>query len=282
METKNRRQMTNLKNMIDIGANLAAKDFDADLSQVLQAGFDAGIEKIIITGSCFNSIPKAQQIVLDYSKKGYKNKLFYTAGIHPHHSDEWNQKSASFIESFAKDEYCVATGEMGLDFFRNFVDRKIQLETFRSQLDVAIKMQKPIFIHERDASETMLEELKTRQNNLPKVVIHCFTGTKETLAKYLEAGFYIGITGWICDPVRGAHLLDAIDIIPHNRLMIETDSPYLMPKNIRPKPKSRRNEPKNLGIVAEKIAEILSMDTQTLIDKTSASASEFFGLDKFV
>lgn len=275
-------QSTSLKNMIDIGANLAAKDFDADLQQVLQAGFEAGVGKVIITGSCFESIPKAQKIIGDY-KQEYKNRLFYTAGIHPHHSDEWNQNSSDFIKKFIQDEYCVATGEMGLDFFRNFVDKEIQIATFRAQLDLAIEEQKPIFIHERDASETMLKELKNRAGDLPKnIVIHCFTGNRMALEAYLEAGFYIGITGWICDPVRGAHLLDLVKIIPQDKIMIETDAPYLLPKTIKPKPKSRRNEPKNLGFVAQKISDALEVDTQDFIDKTSANAIAFFGLDRFV
>lgn len=275
-------QSTSLKNMIDIGANLAAKDFDADLQEVLQAGFEAGVGKVIITGSCFESIPKAQKIIGDY-KQEYKNRLFYTAGIHPHHSDEWNQNSSDFIKKFVQDEYCVATGEMGLDFFRNFVDKEIQIATFRAQLDLAIKTQKPIFIHERDASETMLKELKNRAGDLPKnIVIHCFTGNRMALEAYLEAGFYIGITGWICDPVRGAHLLDLVKIIPQDKIMIETDAPYLLPKTIKPKPKSRRNEPKNLGFVAQKISDALEVDTQDFIDKTSANAIAFFGLDRFV
>lgn len=275
-------QSTSLKNMIDIGANLAAKDFDADLQEVLQAGFEAGVGKVIITGSCFESIPKAQKIIGDY-KQEYKNRLFYTAGIHPHHSDEWNQNSRDFIKKFIQDEYCVATGEMGLDFFRNFVDKEIQIATFRAQLDLAIEVQKPIFIHERDASETMLKELKNRAGDLPKnIVIHCFTGNRMALEAYLEAGFYIGITGWICDPVRGAHLLDLVKIIPQDKIMIETDAPYLLPKTIKPKPKSRRNEPKNLGFVAQKISDALEVDTQDFIDKTSANAIAFFGLDRFV
>lgn len=274
-------QSTSLKNMIDIGANLAAKDFDVDLQQVLQAGFEAGVGKVIITGSCFESIPKAQKIIGDY-KQEYKNRLFYTAGIHPHHSDEWNQNSSDFIKKFIQDEYCVATGEMGLDFFRNFVDKEIQIATFRAQLDLAIEEQKPIFIHERDASETMLKELKNRAGDLPKnIVIHCFTGNRMALEAYLEAGFYIGITGWICDPVRGAHLLDLVKIIPQDKIMIETDAPYLLPKTIKPKPKSRRNEPKNLGFVAQKISDVLEVDTQDFIDKTSANAIAFFGLDRF-
>lgn len=275
-------QSTSLKNMIDIGANLAAKDFDADLQEVLQAGFEAGVGKVIITGSCFESIPKAQKIIGDY-KQEYKNRLFYTAGIHPHHSDEWNQNSSDFIKKFIQDEYCVATGEMGLDFFRNFVDKEIQIATFRAQLDLAIEVQKPIFIHERDASDTMLKELKNRAGDLPKnIVIHCFTGNRMALEAYLEAGFYIGITGWICDPVRGAHLLDLVKIIPQDKIMIETDAPYLLPKTIKPKPKSRRNEPKNLGFVAQKISDALEVDTQDFIDKTSANAIAFFGLDRFV
>lgn len=274
-------QSTSLKNMIDIGANLAAKDFDADLQEVLQAGFEAGVGKVIITGSCFESIPKAQKIIGDY-KQEYKNRLFYTAGIHPHHSDEWNQNSSDFIKKFIQDEYCVATGEMGLDFFRNFVDKEIQIATFRAQLDLAIEVQKPIFIHERDASDTMLKELKNRAGDLPKnIVIHCFTGNRMALEAYLEAGFYIGITGWICDPVRGAHLLDLVKIIPQDKIMIETDAPYLLPKTIKPKPKSRRNEPKNLGFVAQKISDALEVDTQDFIDKTSANAIAFFGLDRF-
>lgn len=275
-------QSTSLKNMIDIGANLAAKDFDADLQEVLQAGFEAGVGKVIITGSCFESIPKAQKIIGDY-KQEYKNRLFYTAGIHPHHSDEWNQNSRDFIKKFIQDEYCVATGEMGLDFFRNFVDKEIQIATFRAQLDLAIEVQKPIFIHERDASDTMLKELKNRAGDLPKnIVIHCFTGNRMALEAYLDAGFYIGITGWICDPVRGAHLLDLVKIIPQDKIMIETDAPYLLPKTIKPKPKSRRNEPKNLGFVAQKISDALEVDTQDFIDKTSANAIAFFGLDRFV
>ncbi len=258
---------------IDIGANLCHDSFDSDRSEVLARARDAGVEAIIVTGSCATSTPAA--IALAQQHPGY---LYATAGIHPHHASEVDDLTLKELSKWGAAPEVVALGEMGLDFFRDIAPRPVQERAFTEQLAIAAAIGKPLFLHQRDAHERFLPILKEQLAAFPAVVVHCFTGSEEELLDYVELGLYVGITGWICDERRGHHLLDIVHHIPQDRLMVETDAPYLLPRSIRPKPASRRNEPMHLPHVIRAIAEATRRDEAEVAASTARNARVFFGL----
>lgn len=263
--------MTNA--LIDIGANLTHDSFHDDFDQVLQRARDQHIEQMIVTGATVQGSQKA----LDLARR-YPGFLYGTAGIHPHHADEATDDAMKALRTLAEHPEIKAVGETGLDFFRNFSPREDQVRSFERHLGIASELDKPLFLHERDAYPTFAEILTPWRDELGDIVVHCFTGEADALYAYLDLDCYIGITGWICDERRGQHLLELIKDIPPDRLMIETDSPYLMPRNISPRPKSRRNEPAYLPYVCQGIAEALNQPYEEVAARTTANARRFFNL----
>lgn len=259
--------------LIDIGANLAHDSFDDDRDAVIEQAAAAGVRRMIITGSSDDSNVAALELA-----SAYNDRLFSTAGVHPHHAADYDDASDARIRKLVEQPQCVAVGECGLDYFRNFSPRDDQLRAFRAQLDIAVEADMPVFLHQRDAHDDFVEVLEPRLPQLPRAVAHCFTGVGESLREYLAMGLYIGITGWICDERRGAHLKDIVDVIPDDRLMIETDAPYLLPRTLRPKPKSRRNEPRYLPEVLRIVAEARGQSEAHVAAVTTANAERFFGL----
>ncbi|NNC77849.1 MAG: YchF/TatD family DNA exonuclease [Woeseiaceae bacterium] len=259
--------------LIDIGANLAHDSFDDDREDVLKRASQAGVVQIVVTGSSVDSNPAA----LDLASK-HPELIYSTAGVHPHHASEYNDDSDRQIRTLISDERCVAVGECGLDYFRNFSPREAQLAAFQRQIDIAIDSGKPLFLHQRDAHDDFIEVLEPALPKISRAVAHCFTGEHESLREYLALGLYIGITGWICDERRGAHLHEIVSIIPDDRLMIETDAPYLLPRTIRPRPKSRRNEPMHLQEVLRTVAEARGQTVEHVAAITSANARRFFDI----
>ncbi|MDX1518026.1 MAG: TatD family hydrolase [Woeseiaceae bacterium] len=259
--------------LIDIGANLAHDSFDDDRDDVIEQAAAVGVRRMIITGSSDDSNVDALALARDHA-----DRLFSTAGVHPHHASHYDDASDARIRELAMEPGCVAVGECGLDYFRNFSPRDEQLRAFRAQLDIAADTGLPVFLHQRDAHDDFVEVLEPRLPDLSRAVAHCFTGEGESLREYLAMGLYIGITGWICDERRGAHLQQIVSIIPDDRLMIETDSPYLLPRTIRPKPKSRRNEPRYLPEVLRVVAECRGQSEAHVAAITTANAERFFAL----
>ena len=260
--------------LVDIGANLAHDSFDDDREAVLQRAFDAGVSRIVITGSSDDSNVQAAKLAA--TQPGV---LYATAGVHPHHASDYTDKSDALIRKLAGEEAVVAIGECGLDYFRNFSPREAQLEAFQRQLDIAKDCGLPVFLHQRDAHDDFVEVLEAALPDLSRAVAHCFTGEGESLHEYVAMGLYIGITGWICDERRGQHLHNIVSVIPDDRLLIETDAPYLLPRNIRPRPKSRRNEPVFLPYVLETVAEARGQSVEHVADITTQNAIRFFALD---
>lgn len=259
--------------LIDIGANLAHDSFDDDRDAVIEQAADAGVRRMVITGSSDDSNVEALQLARRYS-----GRLFSTAGVHPHHAKHYDTASDDRIRELASEPECVAVGECGLDYFRNFSPRDDQLRAFRAQLDIAADTGLPVFLHQRDAHDDFVEVLEPRLSALSRAVAHCFTGEGESLREYLAMGLYIGITGWICDERRGAHLQQIVEVIPDDRLMIETDAPYLLPRTLRPRPKSRRNEPRYLAEVLRVVAECRGQSEAHVAAITTANAERFFAL----
>jgi TatD DNase family protein len=202
--------------------------------------------------------------------------LYATAGVHPHNARDWSPASAGALRALARDPKVVAIGECGLDFNRNYSPHPAQEDCFVAQLELGRALKKPLFLHSRDAHPRFAEILKHYQ--VQKAVAHCFTGERDELHAYLDLGLYIGITGWICDERRGTHLLELVREIPREKLLLETDAPYLTPRNMHPQPKARRNEPAFLPHVLRTVAAALGRPADELAAETAGNARMLFGL----
>lgn len=264
-------QSTQLQ-FIDIGVNLTSNRFDKDREQVLERALANGIEAIIITGTNARESKQALTLAQQYEH------CYATAGCHPHDAERMSSDDFESIKALHKESKIVAVGECGLDFNRNFSTPESQIRVFKQQLEMACDLQKPLFLHERDASDTMLELLQEYQGKLPPAVIHCFTGSEQALERYLAFGLYIGVTGWICDERRGQELAGMVHRIPDNRLMLETDAPWLTPRDLRPKPKDGRNEPMLLPHIAQKVATCRQQSLEHIANITYKNAQTFFNL----
>ncbi len=260
--------------LIDIGANLAHDSFDDDRDEILQRARAAGVTRIIVTCSCDESNDNDADLAA-----AHPGVLYSTDGVHPHHASDYNYKSDELIRKLIAKDAVVAVGECGLDYFRNFSPREAQLDAFRRQLDIAKDSGLPVFLHQRDAHDDFVEVLEPALPDLSRAVAHCFTGEGESLHEYLAMGLYVGITGWICDERRGKHLHDIVSIIPDDRLLIETDAPYLLPRTIEPKPKTRRNEPAYLVEVLKTVSEARGQTIEHVAEITTANAIRFFDIE---
>ena len=258
--------------LVDIGANLTHDSFDDDFDEVLERAAGQGVAQMVVTGASTTGSTDAANLAREHEH------LFATAGIHPHHAEETTDQVLSHLRELSEQEKVVAIGETGLDFFRDFSPRHLQIKSFERHIELAIETGLPMFLHEREAYPTFAEVLQVYNDDIERQVVHCFTGEKEALYAYLDLDCYIGITGWICDERRGIHLLRLVKEIPEDRLLIETDAPYLMPRNIRPKPKTRRNEPQYLEVVAQKVAECRGMSFEQIAASTTENAQRFFNL----
>jgi TatD DNase family protein len=254
--------------MFDIGANLTSSHFSKDLDVVLNDSLTAGVEKICITSSNLDDVKNAKKI----SEK-YKN-LYYSVGFHPHNAKDFKIEFLKDMSFYLNDPKAICLGEMGLDFNRNFSSKEEQILCFESQLSLASSISKPLFLHQRDAHEEFLSVLDNHKFN-QKLIVHCFTGNLSELEDYLKRDFYIGITGWVCDLKRGKELRKCIDQIPEDKLLIETDSPYLSPRK-----KIRRNEPKFLIDVAEEVATLRNETTECIINSSYENSLNFFNLHR--
>ncbi len=257
--------------LIDIGANLAHDSFDDDRDLVVERAVAAGVQRIVVTGSSDESNVRAAELA-----GSMPGVLYSTAGVHPHHASEYSEASDALIRRLVSSEAVVAVGECGLDYFRNFSPREAQLEAFRRQLEIAKDCGLPVFLHQRDAHDDFVELVEPALPGLSRAVAHCFTGEGESLREYVAMDLYIGITGWICDERRGAHLKEIVPIIPDDRLLIESDAPYLMPRSLRPKPKSRRNEPAYLPEVLRTIAAARSQSEEHVARISTENAETVF------
>lgn len=265
--------MESMERLIDIGVNLCDKSFASDLPDVMKDAADVGVDRMVITGTTLAGSHAAQALASEHP-----GKLWCTAGIHPHNAKDFDGSTIHTLRKLAATPEVVAIGECGLDYNRNFSDPEAQRRCFEAQVELACELEMPLFLHERDAIADQLEILGRHRTRIPKAVAHCFTGSADNLRAYLELDIYIGITGWICDERRGTHLRELVGEIPLDRLMLETDAPYLMPRTIRPRPKSRRNVPAYLPYVLATVAESLGMSESEVATATTATAIEFFGL----
>ncbi len=257
--------------IIDIGCNLTHDSFDDDLDEVLDRARLAGVAQIIVTGASEDGMQKALDLA-----RAHPGELYGTAGVHPHHADAFTAETGSLIQRLVEHDEVVAVGETGLDYFRNFSPRDAQIDAFLQHIEIAAETGMPMFLHLRDAHEDFHAILAEHRDRLSDVVVHCFTGSREEMMAYVEMDCHIGITGWICDERRGTHMKEYLSDIPAERLMIETDAPYLKPRNLRPKVKSHRNEPRFLPWILGTLAAVRGEHPEDLARQTTENARGFF------
>lgn len=266
--------------LIDIGVNLTNPSFADKHQAILERAEAAGVVQMMVTGTSLEGSEQALELCLTLDQSG--QRLFSTAGVHPHDASHWNSDSTRQLRALLEQPRVRAVGECGLDFNRDFSPRPQQEKALEEQLALAVALQMPVFLHERDASERLLAILKDYRDRLPAAVVHCFTGERAALFGYLDLDLHIGITGWICDERRGTHLHPLMRSIPQGRLMLESDAPYLLPRSLRPKPKSGRNEPAFLTEVLREVAVHRGESAEQLAAHTTACARAFFDLPAIV
>ena len=262
--------------LIDIGVNLTHPSFAEQREALLARAYAAGVQQMLLTGTSLVESQHALELCRQLDDKA--EHLFSTAGIHPHDASSWNSDSHAQLKALLADPRVRAVGECGLDFNRDFSPRPEQERALEEQLALACELGRPVFLHEREASERLLAILGEFRDRLPAAVVHCFTGEKRALYAYLDLDLHIGITGWICDERRGSHLHPLVREIPAGRLMLESDAPYLLPRTLRPRPKHGHNEPAFLSEVLNEVARHRNETPETLAAHSTACARAFFGL----
>jgi len=259
--------------LIDIGANLTHDSFAHDRDAMMARARQAGVVQMVITGASREHSPLALQLA-----RARPGELFATAGVHPHHASEYTAECDAEMRGLHTHPEVVAVGECGLDYFRDFSPRPAQRRAFEMQLQIAVDTGKPLFLHQRDAHADFMAVMRGFRDHIGPAVVHCFTGTREELYDYLDNDWHIGITGWLCDERRGQHLREMVADIPADRLMVETDSPYLLPRTLRPMPKDRRNEPMFLPHIVEELARDRGEDAAVTAANATATTRAFFRL----
>lgn len=257
--------------LIDIGLNLTHASFDADRAAVLDRARAVGVTRMLVTGSSVAQSGAALRLA-----EAHPQMLRATAGIHPHHASEWQAASREELLALLASPLVLAVGECGLDYFRNFSPHADQERAFREQLALAAEARKPVFLHQRDAHEPFLSILREHRPHLAGGVAHCFTAGIEEARAYLDLGLYIGITGWLCDERRGLHLREVVRYVPRERLLIETDAPYLLPRDLKPQPGNRRNEPAWLPHIAATLAQLREESLEEVAACTTRNALDLF------
>lgn len=262
---------------IDIGINLTNRQFHNDTDDIIQNAIDTDVVQMILTGTSVKNSRESAKIA-----GHYPGVLYSTAGIHPHDAKHFDGQSIAQLKALLQLKEVVSVGECGLDFDRDFSPRDVQERCYKAQLELAIEVQKPLFLHERAAFNRFMAVTTDYLPQLPKAVVHCFTGSLAEAKTYLDNGFYLGFTGAISDTNRFAHLKEVLQYVPLDRLMIETDAPFMLPKNV---PKNqltkyheRRNEPAFLPFVAGTIAQIKGVGLDVIARHSTENAKGFFGI----
>ncbi len=259
--------------LIDIGANLTHASFGADLPYVMQRAMLAGVRRQIVTGA---DLPGSKQALALATL--HPGVLWSTAGVHPHLAGQFDPAQAPQLAALLAQPRVVAVGECGLDYYRDLSPRAAQRSTFIAQLDLAVAIGKPVFLHQRDAHADFVAILRDFAPRLCGGVAHCFTGGPAELVDYVALGLCVGVTGWLCDERRGALLREAVPRIPADRIMLETDAPYLLPRDLTPKPATRRNEPAFLVHILNTAAKLRGATPQALAAQSTANAQRLFRL----
>ena len=259
--------------LVDIGINLTNKSLMADLDGVLKRALAAGVTRMVVTGTTQADSERATELCGAYPKI-----LVSTCGVHPHHASDWSADSYATLRQLAQQDCVRAVGETGLDFNRNYSPPSAQEQAFEQQMALAAELKMPLFCHQRDAHSRFVSMLGAQREHLSHIVVHCFTDSREALMDYLDLDCYIGITGWICDERRGLELQQLVKLIPAERLLLETDAPYLLPRNLDPKPTSRTNEPMYLPHILKQVAFHQGQPVELLARQSLDNSRLFFDL----
>ncbi len=263
-----------MKQYIDIGVNLTASAFRQDIDAVVERALSASVNQLVVTGTTVEQSNQAIELA-----QRYESICFATAGLHPHHAGDYSAGLLTELKDFCQHKSVVAVGECGLDFNRNYSSRKDQLRAFEAQLELAADCQKPVFLHQRDAHKDFLSIIKNYRPALKNAVAHCFTDGPDEVEAYLDLDMYIGVTGWIADERRGQSLQAAVKYIPLDRIMLETDAPYLLPGNLNIRAlKKNRNEPCYLPEIAKNVAMTMQVTEIALCEAALKNSRLFFGL----
>jgi TatD DNase family protein len=260
--------------LVDIGLNLSSSRFDKDRDAVVQRAVAAGVTRLLLTGTSITE----SRAVASYAEQ-YAPWCYATAGVHPHEASSLDAEGLEVLAELLARPRVVAVGETGLDFNRNYSPPAAQEQAFEAQIGLAEATDLPLFLHERDAASRMLDMLKATRDSWSGGVIHCFTGDRASLFAYLDLGLYIGVTGWVCDERRGQELQELVKEIPADRLLLETDAPYLLPRSLPKPPKDKRNEPQFLQHVAEVVAGLRNCSPLELATATTENARRLFRID---
>jgi TatD DNase family protein len=259
---------------IDIGVNLTGSSFSNDLDDVVQRALDVGVANMIVTGTDIEHSQAALELNLQYPEL-----LRSTAGVHPHHASEFDANTIPSLRDLCADDSVVAVGECGLDYNRNYSKPEAQRSAFAAQLRLACELKLPVFLHQRDAHDDFVSMIKEYRHDLTAAVAHCFTGSLDEALEYVALEMHIGITGWICDERRGGDLQQAVKNIPINSIMLETDAPYLLPRDLRQQPvHKRRNEPCYLPHICQVAANYMGVDHQHLARAALENSRRFFAI----
>lgn len=261
--------------LIDIGLNLANHRFTSDWKQVVARAHDAGVERFILTGT---SLKISREVAL-LTEKMTPGTAYFTAGVHPHYASELTEDGLAHLRELLSHANAVAVGETGLDYKRDLSPRNVQRAALEAQVDLACTLNKPLFLHEREAAPDLLAILDNFKDRLPRCVVHCFTGTEAEAQQYIARGFYLGITGWVGQKNRNQNLLQSLHAIPPERTMLETDAPYLTPPGYAPSI-AGRNEPAALVRVAELLAIARGVPVEQIRADAYAASMTFFGLEE--
>ena len=245
--------------LFDSHCHLDDHVFDADFGQVLERSQQAGVSAMMIAGINLATSQKAAALA-----ESHQN-LYASAGFHPHDALEASESVLETLASLSNHPKVLAWGEIGLDFNRMFSPRDVHEKWLIRQLELADAKDLPVIFHERDSRGRLLEILKKHHRHTGSGVIHCFSGTRAELLQYLDMGYSIGITGIVTIQSRGIHLRELVKEIPRNRILIETDAPYLTPAP--EKNHTRRNEPAFVRSVLLKLAEVRGEDPAELAEE---------------
>lgn len=258
--------------LVDIGLNLSSSRYRQDREAVLARGLAAGVRRFILTGT---NVHESEAVVA--LARAQAPHCLATVGVHPHEAEGLDAAGLAHLRTLLREPGVVAVGETGLDFNRLYAPPAAQEAAFLAQIELAAETGLPLFLHERDAHARLRALLTATRASWRGGVLHCFTGTREALFAYLDLGLYIGITGWICDERRGQELQALVKEIPADRLLLETDGPYLLPRDLPDPPRHRRNEPCYLPHIAATVARLRGESVAAVAAYTTANAQRLFG-----
>ena len=253
--------------LIDSHSHLEFPQFDVDVEEVVTRAVEAGISHIVVIGTELASSRKAIELA-------DRNGLHATVGFHPHAAHSFSEETLRGLRELTLSHSVVAVGEIGLDYFRDLSPREEQIEAFRRQLELAVEQGLPVVIHDRDAHDDVAEILGEYAAQLCGAVLHCYSAGAEFARFYLDLGFYFSVSGQITYR-RSERLRETISALPIERILLETDAPYLAPQPVR----GRRNEPSFLTHTARCLAELKGMSYDDVCALTSSSAARLFSIE---